>query len=102
MDACKIGFVPIERVSVRVHLRAPRQRIEERDGVLHVWVTSQPVSGAANEELLAATGRYFGVPQSAIRIVHGMRSRDKVIEVNVATPNPRPGDAHQTHTARPE
>ena len=78
-----------DRLSVVVHPRSTRQRVEERDATLHVWVNAPPVEGAANEAVIAAVADHLRLPRSAVRLVAGSRSRRKVVEV-VRPPAPPP------------
>lgn len=71
-----------ERVSVMVHPRSSRRRVERHDDGLHVWLTAAPVDGMANEELLKLVSDYFGMPRSAVRLVSGRTSRRKVVELS--------------------
>ena len=54
----------------------------EIDGVLHAWVTAAPVEGAANRELIALVADRYGVARSAVTIVNGRTSREKVLEIS--------------------
>ncbi|MGD8979906.1 MAG: DUF167 domain-containing protein [candidate division WOR-3 bacterium] len=70
------------RVNVHVIPRSKHvevKRINEES--LRVKVLSPPVNGQANHELMAILSRYYSKPKSAIRIRSGLRSRNKVIEV---------------------
>ena len=49
---------------------------------LKVAVNSAPVDGKANEDLVKIISRYFDVPKSSISIIHGLKSRYKVLEIN--------------------
>ncbi|MBO0682975.1 MAG: DUF167 domain-containing protein [Candidatus Dormibacteraeota bacterium] len=69
------------RVAVRAHPGASRRRVAWEGDVLHVWVTARAVEGAANRALLAAVAGHLGVRPSAVELVSGERSRDKVVEV---------------------
>ncbi len=69
------------RVTVVVHPRAGRPRLEERDGTLHVWVSPAPVDGAANDALIAAVADHFNLPRAAVHLVAGKRSRKKIVEL---------------------
>ena len=69
------------RISVRAHPGASRERAEWEGGTLHVWVTARAVEGAANRALVRAVARALGVRPSAVALVGGERSRDKVVEV---------------------
>jgi uncharacterized protein len=55
--------------------------MEDIDGVLHVWLTSAPVEGIANRELIALVADRFGVAKSGVRIVSGRTSRHKLLEI---------------------
>lgn len=70
------------RVKVRVIPRSKCVEVREIDTQsLRVKVLSPPLDGQANNELIAILGRYYHKPRSAIRILKGLRSRIKVIEV---------------------
>ena len=69
-------------ITVRVHPRASRAKTAWKEGVLEVWVTAPPVEGAANQAVLAAAARHFGVSRSSVRLRSGDRGRTKVIEID--------------------
>jgi len=46
-----------------------------------VGLTSKPVGGKANLELVKKLAKYFKVPSSQVKIVSGLKSRRKIIEV---------------------
>ncbi len=46
-----------------------------------VYVQSPPEKGRANEEAREILAEYFGVSKSRVRLVKGLRSREKVFEV---------------------
>ena len=70
-------------ISVRVIPRAARSGIAGiRDGALLVRLTSPPVEGAANAELIALLSKLFGVPKRAVTIVSGDRGRVKRVRVD--------------------
>jgi uncharacterized protein (TIGR00251 family) len=67
---------------VRVQPRASRDALGgERDGALVVRLTAPPVEGAANEALARFLGKALGVAPSAVRVVTGASSRNKVVSV---------------------
>jgi uncharacterized protein (TIGR00251 family) len=70
------------RIGVRLVPRADRTSI---DGVvggrLRVRVTAPPVDGSANDALVKLLAGELGVSRRSVRIVAGLRSRDKVVEV---------------------
>jgi uncharacterized protein len=68
---------------VRVQPRASRDEIvEERDGALLVRLTAPPVDNRANEALVRLVAKRLGVAPTRITLLHGARSRDKVLEVD--------------------
>jgi uncharacterized protein (TIGR00251 family) len=71
------------RVAVKVHPRARRTHITGRIG--DVWkldLAAPPVDGRANEACIRFFADLAGVPQSRVRIVLGLSSRAKVIEID--------------------
>ncbi len=67
---------------VRVQPRAQREGLAgERDGALVVRVAAPPVEGRANEALARVLGKVLDVPPSAVRVVRGASSRDKLVAV---------------------
>ena len=70
------------QLSVRVTPRAKRPLVEQSaDGSWRVKVTEPADGGRANAAVVAALARQFGVPHRAIRIVRGLTSRQKIIEI---------------------
>ena len=71
-----------ETWNVKVMPRARRNGVEViAPGHLKVRLTAPPVEGAANRALLELLSDYFHVPKSHIRIVRGVKSRTKVIQI---------------------
>jgi uncharacterized protein len=76
------------RFSVHVRPRSSRSAIlGVREGALDVALTSPPVDGAANSELVALLARALEVRKGSVNIVVGASSRGKVIEVNGILPD---------------
>lgn len=74
------------RFKVRVQPRAARSEIVGKHGeALKVRLAAPPVDGAANGELIALLAKRLGVAKSAVTIVRGERSREKLIEVEGVT-----------------
>lgn len=46
-----------------------------------VWVKAPPVKGAANKELIEILANYFNVKKYNLRIVRGLTSSQKVVEL---------------------
>lgn len=68
---------------VRVQPRAKRTEIAgDHNGALKLRISSPPVDGKANEECRRFLARLLGVSQSAVEIVAGESSKDKIIRVH--------------------
>jgi len=68
--------------TVRVIPRSSRTVIVgEYDGAVKVKISSPPVDGAANAELIKLFAKKLGVPRSAIGIVSGETSRTKLLRI---------------------
>ena len=74
-------------IPVRVVPGASRDKVVgEHDGALKVQVSAPPVEGAANDRLVRFLAKgVLGVPRSAMSLVRGQRSRDKVVRVEGVT-----------------
>jgi uncharacterized protein len=46
-----------------------------------VWVKARPVKGAANKEVINVLADYFSVRKNDIRIVRGLTTSKKIIEL---------------------
>ena len=74
-------------VPVRAGPGASRNRIAgEHAGSLKVMVTAPPEGGRANGAIAATLARALGVRESAVELVSGRSSRDKVFHVEGVTP----------------
>jgi uncharacterized protein (TIGR00251 family) len=72
----------VARVTVKVHPRAKRTRVAGRLGdAWKIDLAAPPVEGKANEACARFFAELAGVPQSRVRIVLGLTSRTKVVEV---------------------
>ncbi len=72
------------RIQVRVITRTSSEKIEKlNEGQYKAWLTKAPVKGEANKALVKLLADYFSVSQSAIEIVGGKTSRDKMVDVTL-------------------
>jgi uncharacterized protein (TIGR00251 family) len=70
------------RVTVKVHPRARRSGFAGRVG--EAWklsLAAPPVDGKANDECVRFFAEFAGVARSRVRIVTGLTSRLKVVEI---------------------
>lgn len=74
------------RVSVYIQPRAKRTEVAGRHGSdLKIRIAAPPVDHAANEALLAFVAQRLGVPQRNVRLIAGVTSRRKVLEIEGVT-----------------
>jgi uncharacterized protein (TIGR00251 family) len=74
------------RFTVKVHPRARRSAVAGRLG--EAWkldLTAPPVEGKANEECVRFLAELVGVPRARVRVVTGLTSRTKVVEIEGVT-----------------
>ncbi len=68
--------------SVRVHPRAARTAITGTLGdALKIALSAPPLDGQANLAVVEFFAEVFSVPRSAVQVVTGERSRNKVIRI---------------------
>ncbi len=67
------------RVDVKPNSKSPG--VEPVEDHLIVRVKEPPKEGKANEAVLRAVAKYYGVPPSDVRMVVGAMGRHKIIEV---------------------
>jgi uncharacterized protein len=69
-------------IQVKVRPRSSRKRIGDIIGdTVTVDLTAPPVDGAANEQLLEILSEALGIKKSSLRILRGLSSRHKVVEI---------------------
>jgi len=74
------------RITVKVHPRAKRTAVAGRLGEAYkLDLTAPPVEGKANDECIRYLAEVAGVSRSQVRIVTGLTSRTKVVEIEGVT-----------------
>jgi uncharacterized protein (TIGR00251 family) len=74
------------RFTVKVHPRARRSAVTGRLG--DAWkldLTAPPAEGKANQECVRFLAELTGVPRARVRVVTGLTSRTKVVEIEGVT-----------------
>ncbi len=75
-------------VSIRLQPRASRTEIAGSGGdSLRIRVAAPPVDGAANDALVRFLASRTGMPRSAIRLVRGRASRQKIVAIEGLDPD---------------
>ena len=73
-------------LGVRVQPKASRNRlVVEANGRVKASITAPPVDGAANTALCELVAGELHVSKSAVRVVRGEKSRDKVVAIRGLT-----------------
>ena len=68
-------------IEVHVVPKAKRPGVEFCRGAYKVRVSEAPEKGKANKAVIKALAGFLGLPRSKLKIVRGLNSREKLIEV---------------------
>ncbi len=70
------------QIEIKVEPRSSKKRISGvMDNILKVKLTAPPVGNAANEQLIELISKETGIKKSSIRIIKGLTSKRKIIEI---------------------
>ena len=72
-------------IPVRIIPGSKKNSMEQHMGRLKVKLTAPAVDGKANAALIQCVARQFGLRKSAVSIVSGEKSRNKILEVTADT-----------------
>jgi uncharacterized protein (TIGR00251 family) len=65
-----------------IHVRfSPDGRLEVSGNEISISISSEPERGRANRELVKKLAAHFGTSEDRIRIVSGLTSRKKIVDV---------------------
>ena len=74
-------------MKISAHLKPNSRHREEvvvgSDGVYIIYTKAPAIEGRANAAAIKLLAKYFGVPQSAVKLVRGARAKHKVFEVDI-------------------
>lgn len=68
--------------NVRVSPKASRNLVKEEGGALKVYLTKPAEDGLANEQLIELVAEHLKVKKYRVRIIKGLKSRNKTIEID--------------------
>ncbi len=68
-------------IEIRAIPNAKKNEVILETNKLKVKVTAQPESGKANKEIIETLARYYKTKKSKVKIIQGLKSRDKVIKI---------------------
>lgn len=72
----------IKTLCIKVITKSKNKGILNNDGEFYkIGLNSPPVDGKANEELIEFLSDYFKVGKSKIKIIRGITSRNKVVQI---------------------
>jgi len=66
---------------IRVSPKASRNLIKEEEGYLKVYLTKPAQDSQANNQLIELLAQHLKVKKYRIKIIQGLKSRDKVVEI---------------------
>jgi uncharacterized protein (TIGR00251 family) len=69
------------RINIKVIPNARQNSVTEEEGRLKVHVMAPAVDGKANKAVLEILAKHFKVKKSAVRLLKGELSREKVVEI---------------------
>ena len=73
---------PLADLRIRLQPKASRDEIVGPHGdSIRIRVTAPPVDGRANRALCRLIAKHAGVPPSAVSVIKGETSRDKIVRV---------------------
>lgn len=71
----------MSRLVIKVIPKSGRSELKKSGNSIKAWLTSAPEDGKANEELVRMLADKFDVSKSAISLVKGKTSRNKVVDI---------------------
>jgi uncharacterized protein (TIGR00251 family) len=69
------------KIRIKVRASSRTEKVSHEGNSFIVKVKQPPKEGRANQAVIELLAKHFGVPQSHVRIVSGLRGKNKVIEV---------------------
>jgi len=73
------------KIEVRVKAGARQTAVEKKaDGIFAVKVKARAKEGEANQAVIEALADYFDIPKTAVQILRGHKSCNKLIEIQNA------------------
>lgn len=71
----------MKNIKVRVIPNSKYDKVTEGNGMLKVYVKAPPIDGKANKQLVKILADYYKVKKNEVRIISGLKSRKKYIEI---------------------
>ncbi|MEK9158846.1 MAG: DUF167 domain-containing protein [Patescibacteria group bacterium] len=73
------------KLKVRVQPNAKQDCLKETmaDGTIKISLTAPAIDGRANQALIKFLSDHFKIPKSHIKLIRGLKSRNKIVEIYV-------------------
>lgn len=88
---CGIKLAREDEVFLKVKVRAGAGKAEIKkimeDGTIKIDLSSAPVRGRANKELVCFFARQFSIPEKNVKIISGLSNKIKLIRLSNNRPN---------------
>jgi len=69
------------KIRVKVKPSSRTEEVSQEGDSFIIRVKEPPKEGRANQAVIGLLAKHFGIPQSHVRIVSGLRGKSKVIEI---------------------
>ena len=69
------------KFKIKVLANSKQQKVKKQEGSLRVHLTSQPIKGEANRELVGLLAKHFKIKKSLIKVIKGQTSNKKEVEI---------------------
>lgn len=69
------------KLEVKVFPKSKKEELIEEGGALKAYIKAAPEEGKANKALVELIAREYKVKKSGVKIIKGLTSRNKVVEV---------------------
>ncbi len=69
------------KVKVKVKPNSKTEELSQAGDTFVVKIKEPPKEGRANQAVIKLLAKYFSVSQGQVRILSGLRSRNKIVEV---------------------
>lgn len=72
------------KIFVKVKLKTKEERCEKTgENSFNIFIKAAPIEGRANESIIKILAEYFKVSKSQIKIISGLKSKQKIIEIQM-------------------
>lgn len=69
------------KIQVVVKVGSSKNNISKESDIYTIRLRSKPVKNSANIELVNLLSKYFGISKTSIKILRGLKSKTKLIEI---------------------